>query len=130
MAIRDFSILLNQIETAQNKKDIAVVSGYNAVVQYIEHIMKTQKGELVSDMSLGSDYFSYIFGSADGGGLELNIASYIQAAIPQITDVKVFLISQSDSILSFQIQFSILDGLKVQKNASCFIEVPRQWHTN
>jgi hypothetical protein len=126
MAIRDFSILLNQIETAQNKKDIAVVSGYNAVVQYIEHIMKTQKGELVSDMSLGSDYFSYIFGSADGGGLELNIASYIQAAIPQITDVKVFLISQSDSILSFQIQFSILDGLKVQKNASCFIEVPRQ----
>lgn len=126
MAIRDFSILLNQIETAQNKKDIAVVSGYNAVVQYIEHIMKTQKGELVSDMSLGSDYFSYIFGSADGGGLELNIASYIQAAIPQITDVKVFLVSQSDSILSFQIQFSILDGLKVQKNASCFIEVPRQ----
>jgi hypothetical protein len=123
MAIRDFSILLEKVDTAQTKKDVGIVTGFNAISQYIEHIMKTQKGELISDMNMGSDYFSYIFGTNDPGLLELNLAAYIQAAIPQISDVRVDLLSQEDEQLSFQINFSIFDGIKTQNNASCFVEV-------
>jgi phage baseplate assembly protein W len=123
MAIKDFSILLEKVENNQSKKDIGLVTGYNSIVQAIEQVMKTQKGELISDSNIGSEYFSFIFQSLDRGSLEYNLASYIDAAIPQINDVKVILTNQSEETLSFQIQFSILDGIKVQKNASCFIEV-------
>ena len=61
MALKDFSILLEKIYTDSSKKDLAVVSGFNAYSQYIEAVCKTQKGELVSNMNLGSDYFKYIF---------------------------------------------------------------------
>jgi hypothetical protein len=123
MAIRDFSILLEKVETARTKKDIGIVTGFNAISQYIEHIMKTQKGELISNMNMGSDYFSYIFGTNDPGLLELNLASYIQASIPKISDVNVRLLTQEEDQLSFEVNFSIFDGIKVQRNASCFIEV-------
>jgi phage baseplate assembly protein W len=123
MAIKDFSILLEKVETAQTKKDVGIVTGFNAISQYIEHILKTQKGELISDMNMGSDYFSYIFGTNDPGLLELNLSAYIQAAIPKISDVRVDLLSQEDEQLSFQINFSIFDGIKTQNNASCFVEV-------
>lgn len=123
MAIKDFSILLEKIETAGTKKDISVVSGYNAITQYIEHILKTQKGELISNMSLGSDYFTYVYGTNDAGALETNLAAFIQAAIVKLSDVKVQLLSQSDQLFQFQVTFSIFDGIKFQKNATCFIEV-------
>jgi hypothetical protein len=51
------------------------------------------------------------------------LSAYIQAAIPKISDVRVDLLSQEDEQLSFQINFSIFDGIKTQNNASCFVEV-------
>lgn len=123
MAIKDFSILFEPVSFYYTKKDISMVSGYNAIVQYIEHIMKTQKGELISNMDLGSDYFTYAFGTEDKAFLELNLASYIEAAIPQIRSVKVNLVYYSEDRLQFEVKFSLFDGIKSQNNISCFIEV-------
>lgn len=123
MAIRDFSILFEPVQTATTNKDISLVSGFNAVSQYIEHVLKTQKGELISNMNLGADYFTYIFGTQDKGVLELNVAAYIEAAIPQIRNVRANLVYYSTDILQFEIIFSIYDGIKTQNNVSCFIEV-------
>jgi len=123
MAIKDFSILLEPINTITTKKDIGVVSGYNAIVQYMETVMKTQKGELISNMDLGSDYFNYSFGTDDKAVLELNLASYIEAAMTQVRNVKVNLIYYSEDRFQFEVIFSLLDGFKIQNNISCFIEV-------
>jgi hypothetical protein len=123
MAIKDFSILLEPINTITTKKDIGMVSGYNAIVQYMETVMKTQKGELISNMDLCSDYFNYSFGTDDKAVLELNLASYIEAAMVQIRNVKVRLIYYSQDRLQFEVNFSLLNGIKIQNNISCFIEV-------
>lgn len=124
MDIQDFSILLEPVQTTTSKKDISIVTGFNAISQYIEHVMKTQKGELISNMDLGSDYFSYIFGTRDKSVLEFNIASYIEAAIPQLKNIKVTLTYFSEDILQFEVKFSIFNGgIKKQQNSSCFIEV-------
>lgn len=101
-----------------------MVSGYNAYAQYIEHIMKTQKNELVSNMNLGSEYYSFIFGTSDIPVLELKLASFIEDAIPRLNNIKVFLLSQTPTRLSFQVNFSFFDGIKFQNDLSCFIEVP------
>jgi hypothetical protein len=124
MQVKDFSILLEPIISPTDKKDITLVSGYNAFAQYIEHVMKTQKNELVSNMNLGSDYYSFIFGTGDVPVLELKLAAYIQDAIPKLSNIKVFLLSQTQTRLSFQVNFSFYDGIKFQNNLSCFIEVP------
>lgn len=123
MALKDFSILLEPVNTIYTKKDISLVSGYNYVVQSIEHIMKTQKGELISNMDLGSDYFSYSFGTQDKSFLEINLAAYIQAAIPQVQNVQINMIYYSEDRLQFEVKFSLFDGVKSQNNISCFIEV-------
>lgn len=123
MAIRDFSILFEPVQTATSNKDISLVSGFNAISQYIEHVLKTQKGELISNMNLGADYFTYIFGTQDKALLELNVASYIEAAIPQIQNVRTNLLYYSSDVLQFEVVFSLYDGIKTQNNVSCFIEV-------
>jgi hypothetical protein len=124
MAIKDFSILFEKINSSSTKKDIGLVSGFNAYSQYIENVCKTQKGELVSDISLGSDYFSYIFdGQANPGILENNMAAYISSAIPVLINVKVKLEYASDKVFQFLIYFSTSDGIIKQSNTSTFIEV-------
>lgn len=122
--IRDFSILLEPVNTSSNKKDISMVSNYNAYAQYIENVLKTQKNELVSNMNFGSDYYSFIFGQGDRPVLELKLAAYIQSAIPKLTNIKVKLLSQSNTNLNFNVFFDFYDGIKMQKNLSCSIEVP------
>ena len=103
--VKDFSILFEKINSSSTKKDIGLVSGFNAYSQYIENICKTQKGELVSDISLGSDYFSYIFdGQANPGILENNMAAYISSAIPVLINVKVKLEYASDNVFQFLIK--------------------------
>ena len=74
-------------------------------------------------MSLGSDYFTYIYGTNDPGVLETNLAAYIQAATVKLSDVRVKLLSQSDQLFQLQVIFSLFDGIKFQKNVTCFIEV-------
>jgi len=124
MALKDFSILLEKINTRAAKKDISLVSGYNAYAQYIENVCKTQKGELVSDINFGSNYFTYIFGGqADVGALQGSLASYIEAGIPSINDVTVQVENITDTSYQFFITYSITDGINSQNNASTLIEV-------
>ena len=127
MALKDFSILLEKISTGSSQKDLAVVSGFNAYSQYIEAVCKTQKGELVSDMNLGSDYFKYIFnGQANVGSLEVSLAAYIHAAIPELENVNVSVIYMSDVLFQFLVTYMVSDGINTQNKASTYIEVPLQ----
>jgi hypothetical protein len=119
----DFSILLEPVQTTADKRDISIVTGYNAFVQNIEHVLKTQKNEIVSNMNLGSDLYSFIFGSADIPVLEFRLAAYIRAAVPKLSNVQVKLLTQTSTYLTFQIFFSFYDGIKIQDNLSCNIEV-------
>jgi phage baseplate assembly protein W len=124
MALKDFSILLEKVNSKSSKKDIGMVSGFNAYSQYIENILKTQKGELVSNMNLGSDYFSYIFsGQAQVGPLESGLAAYIESAIPVMNNVKVRLEYASDTQFQFFITYSLNNGINGQSNSSTTIEV-------
>ena len=56
MQSRDFSILFEKIPTTASTTDIAMVSGYNSIVQKITHLFNTNKGELSSDQIFGSNY--------------------------------------------------------------------------
>lgn len=124
MAKKDFSILLEKVSINNAKKDISLVTGFNAYAQYIEVVCKTQKGELVSDMSLGSNYFEYIFdGQADLPALETSLAGYIQAAIPNLTNVRVNTEYSSVDQFQFLVYYSVSDGINKQTDNTTFIEV-------
>jgi phage baseplate assembly protein W len=124
MPIKDFSILLEKISSTTTKKDVGLVSGFNAYAQYIEVVCKTQKGELVSNMNLGSNYFSYIFsGQADLPAMQTSMAAYIQSAIPHIYNVRVFTQYTSQTMFQFMIIYSVSDGLSSQMNSTTFVEV-------
>ena len=124
MALKDFSILLEKVTTKSSKKDLGVVSGFNAYAQYIEAVCKTQKGELVSNMDLGSDYFKYIFsGYGNVGSLETTMAGYIQASVPHLFNVKVQATYLSDTMFRFTVNYSVTDEVNTQNNASTYIEV-------
>lgn len=124
MATKDFSILLEKVSVTDAKKDISLVTGFNAYAQYIEVVCKTQKGELVSNMNLGSNYYEYIFnGQADLPALQNSMAGYIQAVIPKITNVKVITQYSSANQFQFIVYYSISDGINTQTNNSTFVEV-------
>ena len=124
MAKKDFSILLEKVSINNAKKDISLVSGFNAYAQYIEVVCKTQKGELVSDMSLGSNYFEYIFnGQADLPALETSLAGYIQSSIQNLTNVRVNTQYSSIDQFQFLVYYSVSDGINKQTDNTTFIEV-------
>lgn len=124
MALKDFSILFEKVTTTASVKDIGIVSGFNAYSQYIENVCKTQKGELVGDLSIGSDYYSYIFsGQADLGLLQSALAAYIQDAVPNLTKVSVIVNSFTIDTIQFTVFYSISNGINNQSSASTFIEV-------
>lgn len=124
MLVKDFSILMEPVLTQSSKKDIGIVSGYNAYAQYIENVLRTQKKEVVSNMNFGTDYFTYIFGANDPTLIEDNLAAYIQTAIPQISQVLVTLVDQDANHMTFRVTFTYYDGIKYQSNIACLIEVP------
>jgi len=120
----DFSILLEKIPTTNSTTDIAMVSGYNSIVQKISHLFNTNKGELTSDKNFGSDYYVYIFDPISNKEvLENTMSHYIQASIQGVTDVTVELFSYTQSILQFKVKFGYFDGIKLQSNIYCNIEV-------
>lgn len=124
MAKKDFSILLEKINSVGGLTDIATVSGFNAYSQYIEVILKTQKGELVSDMNLGSDYFSYIFESqVNLPALQTTLAGSLQAAIPSIYNVSVNTTYVSVDSFQFLVTYSLTDGIVQQQDSTTFVEV-------
>ena len=120
----DFSILLEKIPSTNISTDIAMVSGYNSIVQKISHLFNTNKGELTSDKNFGSDYYVYMFDPVSNKSvLENTMSHYIQASIQGVTDVTVELFSYTQSLLQFKIKFGYFDGLKLQSNIYCNIEV-------
>jgi len=120
----DFSILLEKIPTTNSTTDIAMVSGYNSIVQKISHLFNTNKGELTSDKNFGSDYYVYIFDPVSNKSLlENTLSHYIQASIQGVTDVSVELFSYTQNLLQFQVKFGYFDGIKLQSNIYCNIEV-------
>jgi len=124
MQPKDFSILFEKIPTTSDTTDIAMVSGYNSIVQKITHLFNTNKGELVSDQNFGSNYYVYLFDPVSNKStLEKNMAHYIEASIQGVMDVIVQLYYYSQSSLQFKITFSYFDGLKLQSNIYCSIEV-------
>ena len=124
MAKKDFSILLEKINVSGPKKDIGTVSGFNAYAQYIEVVLKTQKGELLSSMNLGSNYFDYIFnGQANLPALQASLAGSIQAAIPKLYNISVYTTYASQDSFQFKVTYSITDGISTQTDATTFVEV-------
>lgn len=124
MQLRDFSILFEKIPSTGALTDIAMVSGYNAIVQKITHLLNTQKGELTSDKNFGSNYYVFLFDPVGNKQtLEITLANYIEASIPGISSVVVSLDSYTESNLFFQIKFSYFDGIVFQQNIYCSVEV-------
>lgn len=124
MQTRDFSILFEKIPTTSSTTDIAMVSGYNSIVQKITHLFNTNKGELSSDQNFGSNYYVYLFDPVSNKStLEKNMSYYIEASIQGVTNVVVQLSYFSQSLLQFKITFSYFDGLNIQNNIYCFVEV-------
>ena len=120
----DFSILLEKIPTTNSPTDIAMVSGYNSIVQKISHLFNTNKGELTSDKNFGSDYYVYMFDPVSNKEvLENTMSHYIQASIQGVTDVTVELFSYTQTLLQFKVKFGYFDGIKLQGNIYCNIEV-------
>lgn len=120
----DFSILLEKIPSINSNTDIAMVTGYNSIVQKISHLFNTNKGELTSDKNFGSDYYVYMFDPVSNQSvLENTLSHYIQASIQGVTDVNVELFSYTQSLLQFKVKFGYFDGLKLQSNIYCNIEV-------
>jgi hypothetical protein len=123
---RDFNILGYKVSTVASKKDIGVVSGYNSIVQKIENVCKTQKGELPSSPYLGSNYYNLIFDPVSNKSFtETDLENYIEDAIKEINNVKTFISYIDDTKIIVDIAFEKSEYLKQQK-MKCTIEVPLQ----
>jgi hypothetical protein len=123
MPTKDLNILGLKVTTPTNQKSLSIVTGYNSYVQKIEHICKTQKGELPSDMNLGSDYFNFLFDPAGNKNfLQTNLENYIQAAVYEIRNVKVLVSSFTQTKIYLIVNFSLTDSIKEQIS-SCTVEV-------
>lgn len=125
MKDKDFSMLLETVSGANSTKDFALVSGFNSIVQQIEHVAKTHQNELISDMKFGSKFYDYIYsGNVDKSLINVTFAAAIQTALPNLTNVKVNMSYYSDALVKFDVYFSLYDGIKKQENVYCNIEVP------
>lgn len=125
MKDKDFSIFLETATTTNNNKDFSVVSGFNSIVQQIEHVAKTHQNELISDMKFGSKFYDYIYsGNLDRSLINLSFSSAVQSALPSLSMVKVNMSYYSETLIKFDIYFSLYDGIKKQENIYCNIEVP------
>jgi hypothetical protein len=119
---KDFDILLQKVNTNAKLKDFGVVNNFNMYVQQIENVCNTQKGENLNH-NFGCDLFTYLFDrQANKHIIETVVASSIQAAIPSMTDVVANMVYSDDTLIRFNINFYIRDGLKTQ-NSICTIEV-------
>lgn len=124
--LRDFNILGYKINTSNSKKDLSLVTGFNSYIQKIEHICKTQKGELPSDSSLGSDYYAFLFDPVGNKNvLEINLQAYLKASIYDLTRVKVTVVYSDETKVLLNIKFGLRNFTKSQ-DAECLVEVPLQ----
>ena len=125
MKTKDFSILLEKVSTSNSKKDLAFVSGTNSIVQQIENVLKTNKGENVSNMSFGANIRDYTYDVAVNRQIITStLRSVIKSSIRKIFDVSVTVNYYSDTVIIFDIQFSTEISLTSQNKSSCQIEIP------
>jgi phage baseplate assembly protein W len=125
MKTKDFSILLEKVSTANSKKDLAFVSGTNSIVQQIENVLRTNKGENVSNMSCGANIRDYTYDVAVNRQIITStLRSVIKSSIRKIFDVSVTVNYYSDTVIIFDIQFSTEISLTRQNKSSCQIEIP------
>jgi len=125
MKTKDFSILLEKVSTANSKKDLAFVNGTNSIVQQIENVLRTNKGENVSNMSFGANIRDYTYDVAVNRQIITStLRSVIKSSIRKIFDVSVTVNYYSDTAIIFDIQFSTEISLTSQNKSSCQIEIP------
>lgn len=125
MRTKDFSILLEKVSTANAKKDLAYVDGTNSIVQQIENVLRTNKGENVSNMSFGANIRDYTYDVAVNRQIITStLRSVIKSSIRKIFDVSVSVNYYSDTVIIFDIQFSTEISLNSQNKSSCQIEIP------
>ena len=125
MRTKDFSILLEKVSTANAKKDLAYVDGTNSIVQQIENVLKTNKGENVSNISFGANIRDYTYDVAVNRQIITStLRSVIKSSIRKIFDVSVSVNYYSDTVIIFDIQFSTEISLNSQNKSSCQIEIP------
>jgi phage baseplate assembly protein W len=104
---------------------LAFVSGTNSIVQQIENVLKTNKGENVSNMSFGANIRDYTYDVAVNRQIITStLRSVIKSSIRKIFDVSVTVNYYSDTVIIFDIQFSTEISLTSQNKSSCQIEIP------
>lgn len=124
MRTKDFSILLEKVSTANAKKDLAYVDGTNSIVQQIENVLRTNKGENISNMSFGANIRDYTYDVAVNRQIITStLRSVIKSSIRKIFDVSVSVNYYSDTVIIFDIQFSTEISLNSQNKSSCQIEI-------
>jgi phage baseplate assembly protein W len=125
MRTKDFSILLEKVSTTNAKKDLAYVDGTNSIVQQIENVLRTNKGENVSNMNFGANIKDYTYDVAVNRQIITStLRSVIKSSIRKIFDVSVSVNYYSDTVIIFDIQFSTEISLNSQNKSSCQIEIP------
>jgi len=123
---KDFNILGKKVSTTNAKKDIGTVSDVNSYIQKIEHILKTQKGELPADLAIGADFFSYRYNLPYGSGfLESDIRNAVSYGIFDLISVTPKITYFDTEKIVFQVNFEVLDSV-IKQNNSCTIEVSLQ----
>jgi len=124
--LKDFNILGTKVSTSLNKKDLSLVTGFNSIVQNIEQVCKTQKGELPSDLNFGSEYFSYIFNPVAGKNvLENKIKNNIEYNVKNLKNVEVKISYMDEQKVILNVSYSLVTSLKNQ-NGNVGLEVPLQ----
>jgi phage baseplate assembly protein W len=125
MRTKDFSILLEKVSTTNTKKDLAFVDGTNSIVQQIENVLKTNKGENVSNMNFGANIRDYTYDLAVNRQIITStLRSVIKSSIRKIFDVSVNVSYYSDTVIIFDIRFSTEISLNARNKSSCQIEIP------
>ena len=125
MKTKDFSILLEKVSTTNTKKDLAFVEGTNSIVQQIENVLKTNKGENVSNMNFGANIRDYTYDLAVNRQIVTStLRSVIKSSIRKIFDVSVNVSYYSDTVIIFDIRFSTEISLNARNKSSCQIEIP------
>ena len=125
MRTKDFSILLEKVSTTNTKKDLAFVEGTNSIVQQIENVLKTNKGENVSNMNFGANIRDYTYDLAVNRQIVTStLRSVIKSSIRKIFDVSVSVNYYSDTVIIFDILFSTEISLNARNKSSCQIEIP------
>lgn len=125
MKTKDFSILLEPVSTTNTKKDLAFVDGTNSIVQQIENLLRTNKGENSSNPAFGANLTDYLYDiGVNRLAVTNSLKAIIKSSIRNIFDVSVGIDYYSENLIIFNINFSTELTLNSKNTSSCKIEIP------